>query len=165
MLRYVRRILLICCLIASPFSALAGSAIVPFNPEPVTLPAELGGDRVTRAVIEALVIRGWRMTEINRDAGYIDAELPVRAHVGRVRVRIGDRSISFEYRESDNLDHGWLTAPPTGSRGDSGEMHFSPVRQSEEAVEAVHRNYLAWVNELARTIDGTLMLAGMEQNG
>jgi hypothetical protein len=163
MSRVLRRALLVFCLAALSYGPALADAIVPFDPEPVTAPAALDDDRVTRAVIEAFVIRGWRMTEINRDAGYIDAELPVRAHIGRVRVHIGNGAVSFAYRESENLDHGWLTAPPTSSKGASDDMHFRETRQSDNDIEAVHRNYLAWVNELARTIDGTLMLAELEQ--
>jgi|AntRauTorcE11898_2_1112593.scaffolds.fasta_scaffold04719_3 hypothetical protein len=166
MFRFPRRILLMLSLLALPLGPVAaGSAIVPFEPETVTAPTGLDAARIDHAVVEGFVIRGWRITEIDTRAGTIDAELPVRAHLGRVRARIDGRKITFAYRESENIDHGWLIETRGGSKGNDGGMHFRATREGPDDVEAVHRNYLAWVNELARTIDGTLMLAEMEAGG
>ncbi|MFW5969050.1 MAG: hypothetical protein ACOCP9_00270 [Halofilum sp. (in: g-proteobacteria)] len=166
MFRFPRRTLLMLFLVILPIGpAAAGSAIVPFEPETVTAPDRLDAARVDRAVVEGFVIRGWRITEVDTKAGTIDAELPVRAHLGRVRARIDDGEITFAYRDSENIDHGWLVKERGGSKGNDGDRTFQTTRESSDDVEAVHRNYLAWVNELARTIDGTLMLAEMETDG
>lgn len=166
MFGFSRRILLMLALFMLPIGPVAaGSAIVPFEPETVTAPTGLDAARIDRAVVEGFVIRGWRITEIDTRAGIIDAELPVRAHLGRVRARIEGRKITFAYRESENIDHGWLVETRGGSKGNDGGRHFRQTREGPDDVEAVHRNYLAWVNELARTINGTLMLAEMEAGG
>lgn len=134
-----------------------GSAIVPLDPAPVEVPDKLSEQQAYRSVVSAFVIRGWRITEINRSSSYVDAEYPIRAHVGRVRANVEDGQISFEYRESENVDHGWIHKDDRHHR-----EWFFKEKQSPSDTEAVHRNYLSWVNKVARTLEGQFLLETME---
>ncbi|MDZ7809624.1 MAG: hypothetical protein U5L11_05000 [Arhodomonas sp.] len=125
--------MLMLSLLALPIGPVAaGSAIVPFEPETVTAPAGLDAARIDRAVVEGFVIRGWRIMEIDTRAGTIDAELPVCAHLGRVRAHIEGRKITFAYRESENIDHGWLIETRGGSKGNDGGTHFRATREGPD---------------------------------
>ncbi|WP_070988597.1 hypothetical protein [Halofilum ochraceum] len=153
-------IVLAVLLALAPTWVAANREFIAFDPDTVSVPEGLTENETTKALMTAFVMRGWRMTEVSRDQGYIDAEIPVRAHVGRVRAQIDDGVISFQFREGENLPQKWLT-----DRGGTTGKEIFYKKQDESDVMAVHRNYLSWVQELARTVEGTLRLQSLPKDG
>ena len=157
------------CLLAALAVGPAGAAarcvtdIAVFEPGRVRIPASLDRAAATRAVMRAFVIRGWRVTRVDRAAGHVDAELPVRQHVARVRARIGSGAVSFAYRRSDNLPHGWEAGEQPLRSGSCTPM--VEERPGPDAPELVHPNYAIWVDDVARTLEGTLRLAALPAPG
>ena len=133
--------------------------IAIFDPDRVTIPSALDPEQTARATVRAFVMRGWRVTEIDRADGHVDAELPIRQHVARVRARIRADGISFHYRESDNLPHGWEAESGVARSSSCRELVDEPP--SADAPELAHPNYTVWVDRVARTLEGTLMPAGV----
>lgn len=76
--------------------------ITVFDPNDIEIPSELNKRDVERAVMTGLVMRGWEIGEVSSDRGYIDAALPIRAHIARVRIDTTGSAVTFHYRESDN---------------------------------------------------------------
>lgn len=138
--------------------------VVTFEPTPVPIPSDLTKASATRAIARAFVMRSWRVTEINQDAGYVDAEYPIRVHVARVRARMGDGTVTFHYRESEKIDHGWKVRKEkrVGERdafsGVDGGWALAESAKGPNSAFMVHPKYLEWVENVSRTLEGTLKL-------
>lgn len=145
--------------------------VVPLDLPQVPVPDGLTRKEIHKAVLMAAVIRDWRVTNDNTQARYIDAEFPIRVHVARVRIDYSTSPITFEYRESDNLKHGWKKLDNQGNKQErawanlaTGEQPWtlSPTPKGTTGTEMIHAKYNIWVGEVARTLDGTLRLATLE---
>lgn len=144
-------------LLSSP--ALSGTVYADrlefFDPAPITAPQELNQVEVLTVAAKAFAMRSWRITEINRTAGYVDAELPIRAHVARLRIATQNGTFDFEYRQSENIPHGWMR---------EGDEWASIAPENEGDREAAHRNYVAWVDEVHRTVGSLLHVHSLSAN-
>ena len=158
-------------ILAAGKAAAAPHNVVPLDPPKVNVPAGLTMKQVHKAVYMAAVVRDWRVTEDNVQGHYIDAEYPIRVHVARVRIDYSSTPVKFLYRKSDNLDHGWkktgvkdksdamdrIAGAPAG-----GNWYLSDTPEGTTGVEMVHIKYNIWLDELGRTLQGTLGLATLD---
>jgi hypothetical protein len=168
MQRFVLPVLLL-VLLLPPVSTLAArlNEVVAFEPTPVAVPSSLSRAAATRAVVRAFVMRSWRVTAVDDQTGYVDAEYPIRVHVARVRARIEDGAVSFHYRDSEKIDHGWKvrteklsSKPDAFGRTQQGKLAWKLTDSPDgpESTEVVHPKYLEWVENVSRTLEGTFRL-------
>ncbi|MBA1147310.1 hypothetical protein H0Z60_09575 [Ectothiorhodospiraceae bacterium WFHF3C12] len=143
--------------------------VVPFEPASVTAPETLNRDGRIRAIVQAFVVRSWRVTGIDRESGHVDAEYPIRVHVARVRAMLEDGRVTFHYRPSKEIDHGWrVRRRETTHAGreqflssgtDVEGWYLADSPSGPNSTEMVHPKYLEWVQEVSRTLEGTFRLA------
>lgn len=153
-------------LATAPVHAASFGNVVAFDPTPVTVPEGIGRKASIRAVAQAFVMRGWRITGIDTAEGYVDAEYPIRVHVARVRARLSDDRVTFHYRDSEKIEHGWKVRTKALSRdedpfgiNDARDWRLAEEPSGKNSTLMVHPKYQEWVQDVSRTLEGTLRLA------
>lgn len=141
--------------------------VVPLTPPKVDVPAGLTMKQIHKAAYMAAVVRDWRVTDDNVQAHYIDAEYPIRVHVARVRIDYSGTPIKFLYRKSDNLEHGWKKQAatqkgPLANLQTVSDWSLSDTPEGTTGIEMVHIKYNIWLEELGRTLQGTLGLVTLD---
>lgn len=142
--------------------------VVPFEPASVSAPETLDREGRIRAIVRAFVMRSWRVTEINQQDGYVDAEYPIRVHVARVRAHLDQGRVTFEFRQSEKIEHGWKVRTEKhrdrpdelgriGVEAWTWTLSDSPA--GDESTFMVHPKYLEWVENVSRTLEGTFRLS------
>lgn len=107
------------------------------DPAPVTIPAGLSGEQVTKDIKRALAGRGWEVTA--EQPGRIDARLHLRDHVAVIRVTYDATSVQFAYVDSTNLDF-----------------------KEKRGQRYIHGNYLGWINYLRTDLTTNLQLTQVD---
>lgn len=157
------RTLLVAAVLFSVFSGTAyGASGVELVLPTVDAPSGLSKAQIHRAVYEALVMRGWKVTESNAEKQYVDAELSVRVHIARVRVDFSGSSIAIQHREGVELPLTWRVPVVQTVSSTTGAPQWQLVDKKPESGEAqamVHPRYNEWLQELSVTLEGTLGLA------
>jgi hypothetical protein len=124
-------------LLAPVMVLLMGAAAVLVDPEPVAVPPGLSEKAVAKAVAVGVGQRGWVITR--QDPQYMEATLHLRSHVARIGINFDANSVRIRYLDSQNLDY-----------------------EIKKGVPHIHRNYINWVNNVARDISVQLQAASLD---
>jgi len=132
-MRLTQVLVLSCALFAFTGTVQARSAELR-DPDPVAIPAGLGGEQVAKDIKRALIGRGWAITA--EQPGAIDSTLHLREHVARVHVTYGDGQVRFAYAGSENLDY-----------------------REKRGQRFIHPNYLGWIGYLVNDLSANLQVS------
>jgi hypothetical protein len=121
-------------LVVSALVFLMGGRQVPLvDPDPVAVPAGLKIEQVTKAIKAGLVGRTWDVT--SEEPGHIVSTLKLREHMAKIDIVYDLQTIRIKYLDSGDL----MYAEKKGQR-------------------VIHRNYLAWIQNLVGDISRNLTL-------
>jgi hypothetical protein len=121
-------------LVVSALVFLMGGRQVPLvDPDPVAVPAGLKIEQVTKSIKAALVGRTWDVT--SEEPGHIVSTLKLREHMAKIDIVYDLQTIRIKYLDSGDL----MYAEKKGQR-------------------VIHRNYLAWIQNLVGDISRNLTL-------
>jgi hypothetical protein len=121
-------------LVVSALVFLMGGRQVPLvDPDPVAVPAGLKIEQVTKSSKAALVGRTWDVT--SEEPGHIVSTLKLREHMAKIDIVYDLQTIRIKYLDSGDL----MYAEKKGQR-------------------VIHRNYLAWIQNLVGDISRNLTL-------
>lgn len=104
------------------------------DPAPVSVPAGVSQADAKKAVIDAMIARGWVVAEESDD--HVVADLHIRDHWAQIHIAIGQRAIEISYVDSDNLRY-----------------------EERRGRTLIHKNYIGWVENLAGDIRNHLARA------
>ena len=121
-------------LVVSALVFMMGARQVPLtDPEPVAVPAGLKLEQVTKAIKAALVGRTWAVT--SEEPGHIVSTLKLREHMAKIDIVYDLQTIKIKYL-------------------DSGELMYA----EKKGQRVIHRNYLAWIQNLVNDMSRNLTL-------
>ncbi|RMG56526.1 MAG: hypothetical protein D6717_06455 [Gammaproteobacteria bacterium] len=112
---------------------LAGWRTAPlYNPEPIPVPEGLSTKEVRKAIVDAMIKRGWGVA--SKKPGKIVAVLHIRKHTAKVLITYDTKAVVIKYVSSENLKY----------------------KKEEDGVEIIHKNYNSWIRNLASDIQSNL---------
>lgn len=121
------------------FSGAAHARKAPLtDPAPVSIPAGLDQEQVTKDIKRALIGRGWAIEQ--EQPGDITTVLHLRDHVARVHVTWDAGTIRIAYVDSTNLNY-----------------------EDRRGKRFIHPNYLGWVNNIAQDMKTNLQLTALDK--
>jgi hypothetical protein len=121
-------------LLASTMVFLMGARQVPLtDPEPLTVPAGLKLEQVTKGIKASLVGRAWAIT--SEEPGHIVSTLNVREHMAKIDITYDLQTIKIRYL-------------------DSGELMYA----EKKGQRVIHRNYLNWIQNLVNDMNRNLTM-------
>jgi hypothetical protein len=121
-------------LLASTMVFLMGARQVPLtDPEPLTVPAGLKIEQVTKGIKASLVGRAWAIT--SEEPGHIVSTLNVREHMAKIDITFDVQTIKIRYL-------------------DSGELMYA----EKKGQRMIHRNYLNWIQNLVNDMNRNLTM-------
>jgi hypothetical protein len=130
----VRSRLLALLLVPVAFMLMGASSIPLTDPEPLSVPAGLTVEQVTKAVKVGLLSRtGWAITK--EAPGQFEATLNVRQHMLKVNIPYSASSVAIKYVDSQNLDYG-----------------------EKKGVKVIHPKWNNWTRNLMSDIQRELQL-------
>lgn len=128
----MRSRLLALLLVPIAFMLMGATAIPLVDPAPVSVPAGLTVDQVTKAIKLGIASRpGWVITK--EDKGQFEATLNVRQHMLKVDIPYSATSFSIKYVDSQNLDYG-----------------------DKKGVKVIHPKWVGWTRNLSSDIQREL---------
>lgn len=113
-----------------PLIAVACNSVELADPAPIEYEQSVAPDQIADAIYRGLEIDRWNIVEESPNHLIAD-RLYGGKHLIAVEIAYGDGTVQIEYYSSDNMD-------------------YDPIE------ETIHKNYNAWVEGLARTIDREL---------
>jgi hypothetical protein len=111
---------------------MAGRQVPLVDPQPIPVPAGLSAAQVVKSIKAALVGRQWAVTE--EQPGRIISTLNLREHMAKIEIAY-DSAITIKYLESAEL-----------------------MYDEKKGQKVIHRNYLAWVQNLVNDIARNMTL-------
>lgn len=121
-------------LLVSALVFLMGARQVPLiDPEPLTVPAGLKIEQVTKAIKASLVGRTWAVT--SEEPGHIVSTLNLREHMAKIDIVYDVQTIRIKYL-------------------DSGELLYA----QKKGQRMIHHNYLNWIQNLVNDMNRNLTL-------
>ena len=120
-------------LIPLAFMLMGGATPIPLaDPEPISVPAGLNIEQVSKAIKVAVASRpGWAITK--EDNGQFEVTLNVRQHMLKVNVPYSTSSVAIKYVDSQNLDY-----------------------SEKKGVKVIHPKWVNWTRNLASDIQREL---------
>lgn len=105
------------------------------DPPPIAITGKISADNVAKAIKMGLVHRGWIVTAAK--PGEIDATLNLRDHTARIAIDYNAANVQVKYVDSTNLKY-----------------------EMKNGTPYIHKNYLGWIENLTKDIQGNLLLLG-----
>ena len=128
----MRSRLLALLLVPIAFMLMGASAIPLVDPAPVSVPAGLTVDQVSKAIKLGVASRtGWAITK--EDKGQFEAPLNVRQHMLKENIPYSATEFAIKYADSQNLDYG-----------------------EKKGVKVIHPKWVGWTRNLTSDIQREL---------
>ena len=107
------------------------------DPPPIAVSSKLELAQVEKAVKQALIKREWMI--ISDEPGKITASYDRREFTSRIRITYDQRQVQVKYVTSTGLKY----------------------EEKKDGEKLIHKNYIAWIQNLVTDISNYLALAGI----
>lgn len=135
MIKHSLKLLVLLSVLVLLMGARTGPLIDPVY---VDVPPGLTTEQVKKAIKKALLGRKWTVAKEGKNA--IESVLYLRTHVATIRIDYSTKKVSFNYVSSVNLKY----------------------KVDEDGGKRIHKNYNAWVRNLANDLEVELKRAVLD---